>query len=149
MVAAESAVTVRRPPEDVYAFLADGLNNARWRRSVRSVSLASGTPGQVGAVYAQRLAGPGGIEVDGDYEITEARQGEAIRFRVVAGPARPRGAFLLAPAGDGATRVSFFLTAEPTGLAKLMGGLLRSAMDAEVRDLERLKQVLEGEAPAG
>ena len=149
MVAAEYAVTVRRPPEDVYAFLADGLNNRRWRRSVRSVSLASGAPGQVGAVSAQRLAGPGGIEVDGDYEITEARPGQVLRFRVVAGPARPEGAFLLVPADDGATRVSFALTAEPTGLAKLMRGLLRSAMEAEVQDLERLRQILEGEAPAG
>lgn len=148
MVAAEHTVTVHRSPGDVYAFLADGLNNARWRRSVRSVSLVSGAPGEVGAVYAQRLAGPGGREIDGDYEITEARPSEVIRFRVVAGPARPEGLFLLIPADDGATRVSFGLTFEPSGVMKLLGGLIHKTMEGEVRELDRLKAVLEGEAPA-
>ena len=149
MVAAEHSVTVRRSPGEVYAFLADGLNNARWRRSVRSVSLASGPAGEVGAVYAQRLAGPGGREIDGDYEITEARPGEVIRFKVVAGPARPEGVFLLVPADDGATRVSLGLTFEPTGVMKLLGGLIHRTREDEVRDLDRLKEVLEAEPPAG
>ncbi|WP_433874960.1 SRPBCC family protein [Sinomonas atrocyanea] len=148
MVAAEHTVMIRRSPADVYAFLADGLNNARWRRSVRSVSHTSGDPGTVGAVYAQRLAGPGGREIDGDYEITEARPGEVLRFRVVAGPARPQGVFLLVPADDGATTVSFGLTFEPTGVMKLMGGLIHKTMQSEVNELDSLKAVLEG-APAG
>jgi uncharacterized membrane protein len=148
MVAAEHTVTVRRSPEDVYAFLADGLNNARWRRSVRSVSLVSGEPGAVGTVYAQRLAGPGGREVDGDYEITEGRPGEVLRFRVVAGPARPQGVFLLTPADDGATAVTFALTFEPTGMMKLMGGLIHRTMQAEVGELETLRTILEAESPA-
>lgn len=142
MAAAENSVIVKRTPEDVYAFLADGLNNAAWREGVRSVSLASGAPGQEGAVYAQRLSGPGGREIDGDYEITEARPGEVIRFHVIAGPARPHGVFLLTPAQDG-TKVSFALSFEPHGFMKLMGGMIQKTMDAEVAQLANLKSVLE------
>ncbi|MDQ4491676.1 SRPBCC family protein [Sinomonas sp. ASV486] len=142
MAAAEHSVTVERTPEDVYAFLVDGLNNAKWRSGVRSVSHASGPAGQEGAVYAQRLAGPGGREIDGDYEITEARPGEVIRFQVIAGPARPHGVFLIGPDGGG-TRVTFGLSYEPSGFMKLMGGMIQKTMDHEVAQLETLKTVLE------
>jgi uncharacterized membrane protein len=142
MAAAEHSVFIRRTPEDVYAFLADGLNNTAWRKEVRSISLTSGRAGEEGAVYAQRLAGPGGHEIDGDYEITEARPGEVIRFQVIAGPARPHGIFLLVPQ-PGGTQVSFGLTFEPTGFLKLMGGMVQKTMEHEVAQLENLKAVLE------
>ena len=127
----------------MYAFLADGLNNARWRSSVRSVSLASGSAGQVGAVYAQRLAGPGGREIDGDYRITEAHPTSSLSFEVIAGPARPKGAFTLRPADDGGTHLTFGLAFEPKGFMKLMNGMIQKTMDSEVQQLERLKAVLE------
>ncbi|GAB3276815.1 hypothetical protein GCM10027449_16130 [Sinomonas notoginsengisoli] len=142
MAAAEYSVLVKRTPEDVYAFLADGLNNSKWRSGVRSVSHASGPAGGEGAVYAQRLSGPGGREIDGDYEITEARPGEVLRFRVIAGPARPHGVFLLTPE-PGGTKVSLGLSFEPTGFMKLMGGMIQKTMDHEVAQLETLKSVLE------
>ena len=142
MAAAEYSVLVKRTPEDVYAFLAEGLNNPAWRTGVRSISLASGPAGKEGAVYAQRIAGPGGREIAGDYEITEARPGEVIRFQVIAGPARPHGVFLLTPE-PGGTKVSFGLVFEPTGLMKLMGGMVQKTMDHEVAQLENLMTVLE------
>ncbi|MGT2462030.1 SRPBCC family protein [Sinomonas atrocyanea] len=142
MAAAEYSVLVRRTPEDVYAFLADGLNNAVWRPGVRSVAHASGPAGREGAVYSQRIAGPGGHEIDGDYEITEARPGEVLRFHVIAGPARPRGVFLLRPE-PGGTKVSFALSLEPTGFLKLMGAMVQKTMDHEVAQLENLKAALE------
>ncbi|MEA5457203.1 SRPBCC family protein [Sinomonas sp. JGH33] len=143
MPAAEKSVTIRRTPEDVYAFIADGLNNKLWRPSVKSVSLASGDAGQVGAVYAQRLAGPGGREIDGDYRIVEATPSESLRFEVVAGPARPKGTFTLRPTDDGGTALSFGLAYEPKGFMKLMGGMIQKTMDSEVKQLETLKAVLE------
>jgi uncharacterized membrane protein len=143
MAAAEHSVTVRRTPEDVYAFLADGLNNPRWRSSVRSVSLASGSAGQVGAVYAQRLAGPGGREIDGDYRITEAQPSSSLHFEVIAGPARPKGTFTLRPADDGGTHLTFGLALETKGLMRLMNGMVQKTMDSEVGQLAKLKAVLE------
>jgi uncharacterized membrane protein len=88
------------------------------------------------------MAGPGGREIDGDYEITEARPGEVLRFHVIAGPARPHGVFLLTPE-PGGTKVSFALSFEPTGFLKLMGAMVQKTMDHEVAQLENLKTALE------
>jgi len=59
MAHAENEITIRRPAAEVFSFLADGLNNTRWRPGVRSIALASGVAGTEGAVYSQTLAGPG------------------------------------------------------------------------------------------
>lgn len=89
MAHAENEITIHRSPQDVYAFLADGLNNPQWRSGIQSMFLKSGTPGTVGAVYGQTLTGPGGRPIAGDYTITTADPGKSLSFQVVAGPARP------------------------------------------------------------
>jgi carbon monoxide dehydrogenase subunit G len=142
MAQASNSIDIARPPGEVYAFLADGLNNPKWRPAVKSISLASGKTGEVGAVYHQTLAGPGGGKVAGDYRIAEAVPGRKIRFEVVAGPARPVGVFDVEPAGAG-SRVRFSLSLEPKGLMRLMGGMIQKTMEAEVANLANLKAILE------
>jgi hypothetical protein len=58
MPEASNAVTISRPPEEVFAFLADGTNNARWRRGVLDISHKSGEG--KGAIYTQGVKGPFG-----------------------------------------------------------------------------------------
>ena len=43
---AENTVTIDRPIEDVFAYLADGTNNPHWRSGVVSIERASGDVGQ-------------------------------------------------------------------------------------------------------
>ena len=111
----------------------------------QEVRLASGPAGDVGAVYSQRMAGPGGRSIDGDYQISVAETGVRLGFFVVAGPARPAGSFALTE-HDAGTTVSFSLTLEPKGLMKLMGPMITKTMQAEVAQLENLKRVLEVES---
>jgi uncharacterized protein YndB with AHSA1/START domain len=139
---AEHEVTIARAPEEVFAFLADGTTGPRWRPAVADVAHESGTG--VGARYRQGMKGPMGRRVAADYEITEHEPPRALAFRVTAGPVRPRGRYDLTPAAGG-TSVRFRLDCELSGPKKLlMGGSVQKSMDAEVRNLERLKQVLEG-----
>jgi hypothetical protein len=142
MAHAENQTTISRSPEDVYAFLADGLNNTAWRSGVQAISLKSGAPGAVGAVYSQTLTGPGGRTIDGDYEITAAVPGRHLGFRVVAGPARPAGEYHLSPV-PGGTNVRFALDLQPKGLTRVLGPLIQRTMEGEVAQLARLKAVLE------
>lgn len=142
MAHAENEVTINRSPEDVYAFLADGLNNAAWRTGIQSIALKSGTPGAVGAVYAQTLTGPGGRPITGDYEITAADPGKRLDFQVVAGPAHPAGTYRLSEA-TGGTTVRFSLDLESKGLMKIVGPMIARTMRAEVDQLDTLKRVLE------
>lgn len=142
MAHAESQITIARSPEAVYAFLADGLNNPKWRSGIQAISLRSGAAGSVGAVYQQTLSGPGGRPIAGDYEITEARPGEYLAFQVVAGPARPVGEYRLSQDATG-TLVQFTLDVQPRGLMKLAGPMIERTMRHEVSQLTSLKASLE------
>jgi uncharacterized protein YndB with AHSA1/START domain len=139
---AECTTTVERPIEDVFAYLADGTNNPRWRTGVLSIERTSDDDA-AGATYRQKLRGPGGRAIDGDYQVTAYQPPNFLEFRVTAGPARPTGRFTLAEAGPGRTTVTFALDLRPTGLMRLMGGMIAKTMRSEVDQLPRLKADLE------
>ena len=89
MAHAQQTVTVDRPIAEVFAFLADGLNDPSWRPAVVSISHTSGSG--VGAVYAQSMKGPAGRTIKGDYRVTGFDPPTTYTFEVIAGPARPIG----------------------------------------------------------
>ena len=141
MPAARRQVTIRRPVEDVFGFVADGLNGPKWRSGIADIALVSGSG--VGAIYKQGVRGPGGRRVDADYRVTAFESGSRLRFETIAGPVRPIGEFVFEPV-DGGTRLAFSLEAELNGIKKLlMGRAVQGTMDAEVAATERLKQLLE------
>jgi uncharacterized protein YndB with AHSA1/START domain len=140
MPEATNSVTIARAPADVFAFLADGSNGAKWRTGVLDVSLKSGH-GQ-GAVYQQGVKGPLGRRVSADYEITDYQPGRRLAFQAVSGPVRPQGAYDLEPV-DGGTRVTFSLRCSPSGVKKLMSPMVAKTMRSEVAQLDELRRVLE------
>jgi len=142
MAHAENSVTIQRPAHVVFDFVMDGTKNALWRPAVITVEQAPGSPFGVGAVYKQKLKGPAGRPIDGDYEIVESTPNEQIVFRVIAGPARPTGAYRFAATGD-ATTVTFILDYQPTGLARLLDPIISQTMRSEVATLSNLKTYLE------
>ncbi len=141
MPSAQYTVTVRRSPEDVFAFVADGTTGPRWRSGVLEIALIGGSG--TGARYRQAMRGPGGRRIEADYEITIYEPPRHLAFQVTAGPVRPHGDYRFEPIGDG-TRVTFSLAAELGGLKRLiMGSSVQREMDSGVRSLERLKELLE------
>jgi uncharacterized protein YndB with AHSA1/START domain len=140
MVRAQHSVTIDRPPEDVFAFLANAENDASWRPGVLDVTHESGSG--VGARYRQGVKGPFGRRIAADIEITEYAPPHLIAFRMLSGPVRPTGRYELAGA-DGGTRVRLALEAELKGLQKLMGPMVRKSMSSEVAALDRLEDAVE------
>jgi carbon monoxide dehydrogenase subunit G len=142
MPAASHSVIIRRPVDDVFAFVADGEKCPQWRPGVLDIQRVSGEG--VGTRYAQGVKGPMGRRIAADYTITVFEPDRRIEFQTVTGPARPHGRYDF-EAADGGTRLTFSLDAELTGLRKLiLGGPVQKTMDAEVRTLDNLKRVLEG-----
>ena len=142
MPEAEHSITVARPIEEVFAFLADAENDPRWRTAVLDIARVEGEG--VGARYRQGVKGPMGRRITADYEITVFEPDRRLEFQTVEGPARPHGRYDFEDA-DGGTRLTFALDAELTGLRKsLMASSVQKTMDAEVRALDNLKRVLEG-----
>jgi len=144
MPSATNTITIKRPPADVFAFVADGTTATQWRPGVLDIALASGSG--KGARYTQGVKGPFGRRIAADYEITEFEPNKRLAFRAVAGPVRPTGEYRFDEDADG-TRVTFSLNAE-LGMLKqlLMGRAVQASMDAEVGSLPKLKQVLESQA---
>lgn len=141
MPSARNTVTIRRPVDDVFAFVADGQNARQWRPGVLDVAHASGQG--VGAVYRQGVKGPGGRRIAADYEVTAFEPNQRIAFRAIAGPVRPNGEYRFAADGD-STAVTLSLEAELTGWkALLMGRAVQATMLSEVGNLETLKRILE------
>jgi uncharacterized protein YndB with AHSA1/START domain len=141
MPSAERTITINRPVEEVFTFVADGRNAKLWRSGVVDVDLVSGSG--LGARYSQGVRGPGGRRVAADYEITGYEPNRKIAFRATAGPVRPTGSFSFEGMGP-ATILTFQLDAALGGLQRLlMGGMVQSTMNAEMGALDRLKDLLE------
>jgi uncharacterized protein YndB with AHSA1/START domain len=141
MPMATNELTIKRPPDDVFAFVADGENDPRWRPAVADVAHVSGAG--VGAEFRQGMKGPMGRRVAADYRITAFEPGRLLAFEVTAGPVRPRGRYELSPS-DGGTRIRFSLECDLGGAKKVfMGRQVEKSMKSEVGNLERLKAVLE------
>jgi uncharacterized protein YndB with AHSA1/START domain len=139
---AEHTVTVARPQQEVFDYLAEGTHNREWRPGVLEISRTSAADGQ-GATYRQVLAGPGGRRIDGDYRVTGFDPPRRLEFQVTAGPARPAGAFEVSPDADGSSRVRFTLDLTPAGFMRLMTPMIARQMRREVAQLENLKAILE------
>jgi uncharacterized membrane protein len=143
MAHATNTVVVDRPVALVFAFVADGLNNPKWRDGVVSIQVASQQSSGIGTEYRQVLKGPGGRNIDGDYRLTAVVPDSELSFAVTTGPARPTGVYRFRSLPNGGTEVTFTLEYQPKGLQRLIEPMIRKTMIAEVGALLRLKQVLE------
>ncbi len=141
MPSAERTITINRPVDEVFTFVADGRNAKLWRPGVLDVDLVSGTG--LGARYSQGVRGPGGRRIAADYEVTEFEPSSKIALRATAGPVRPAGSFTFEGLGTG-TVLTFKLDAALGGLQKLLlGGAVQSTMNAEMGALDKLRDLLE------
>ena len=144
---AEAAVTIARPPEEVYAYWRALENAPRFMEWVESVEVR-------GAERSWwRARGPAGDRWEWEAEILEDRPNELLVWRSLPGSdLRHQGAvrFLPAPGGRGTeVRAAIELRAPGGPVGRALARVARKAPAFVVReDLRRLKQVLEaGETP--
>ena len=137
MPSASHSVTINRPASEVFAFVADGENEPRWRPGVLDIQRVSGQG--VGAVYRQGVRGPGGRRIAADFEVTAYEPDRRTAFRTIAGPVRPIGEFRFQESGGATT-----LTMSLGGVKRLlMSSMVKKTMDAEVAAIENVKRILE------
>lgn len=136
MAHAQQTVLVSRPIGEVFAFLADGTNNPKWRPDVTDIHVVSGRG--LGAEYAQSMTGPRGRTIRGDYRVTRFDEPDRLDFEVTAGPARPVGSFVLRAVSAGSTEVTFTLDLKPRGVMVLMTPMINKQVAAEVDNIHLL-----------
>ena len=107
-----------------------------------------GSAGTKGAVYRKMVAGRSGLSIPAELEITQARPGAEIQFRVTSGPSNRSGGYYLSTENDG-TRLRYALEARPEGPFSfldrfgLLNRIAQRRVRTEVSQLDRLKDVLE------
>ena len=129
----EEQIEIARPPEQVYAVVADLERGPEWQPTLVRVDAERGTE-------VRRIAGH---ERESRFEVTRAEPPRLFEIVSHDGPVRAWATFELEPAGAG-TRVRFSLVLELSGALRFAGPMLRGRAEREARDnLERLKKLVE------
>lgn len=139
----ETAVTINRPREELYAFWRRLENLPRFMKHLDEVvDVGGGCSHWVGK-------SPLGFRVEWDAEIVEEREGQLLSWRSLPGSQiRNAGTVLFEDAAGGrgtVVRVSLELLAAGNVLGQAVGKVLAPVTEQQVReDLRRFKQLMEG-----
>jgi uncharacterized protein YndB with AHSA1/START domain len=123
-----ATVTIDRPIDEVFAFLANGENDKRFSSRIIEIAKTTDGPPGVGTIFAS-TAKDGGIKAKHEFELTEFEAPTKIRWKELSkGPVvTVEGGYDLALAGT-STELTFFNELEGRGLGVLIAGLaVRSA----------------------
>ena len=137
-----NTVTIDRPVEEVFTFLAAFENVPTWNYAIEETIKTSAGPVAAGATYRQIRSIPRRAEEE--FEVTLFEPPSRIAIRGQIGPFRTRATYVLEPVGR-ATRLINEVDLEPSSLAlKLVAPLAIPRVKAGVaRNLGKLKQLLE------
>jgi len=145
MDAFENTVTIARPRDEVFAFLADFRNVPRWNYAIDETWQTSPGPTGVGATYSQTRSIP--LKSQEAFEVTVFEPPARVAIHGKIGPFLATLTYLLAPAVGG-TRLTNRVDLEPSqAVARLAAPIavprVRTAVAA---NLVALKQILEDES---
>src|SRR4051795_5137643 len=143
----EQSFTVRRPPDDVFAFMVDPGNLKRWQPSKLSVEpLTEGPPRQG---YRVKERTKMGLRTwDQVVEFTEFEPGRAFTTHIVEGAVPVDGRWTFEDDGAGGSRVHFVADGELTGVSRLLAPVIRRGVARSFRPYhELLAAQVEATAP--
>lgn len=139
-----SEITIERPPGIVSAYVSDPTNAPVWHGNIKSTEWKSEPIIHVGSrvAFAAEFLGR---KLDYIYELVEFTPGEKLVMRSIDGPFPMQTIYTFEETRNGHTRMTLRNQGEPTGLSKMMGPMLATAMRAaNDKDLAKLKAILEG-----
>jgi uncharacterized protein YndB with AHSA1/START domain len=134
-------VTIRRPPEDVFAVLSDVGNSPKWSSNTIEERLL--TPGALrkGSRRRALVKGFAGRTMQNDAEMVEFEPNRRMVVDLLDAPFPARFVIELTPI-DGGTRLDWTGTFSPHGLlapaAGLIAGFYRMAFEKDLRKLKAL-----------
>lgn len=135
-------VTIARPLDEVFEFVADARNRPRWDESVDSEELTSPEPIRVGTTVRTRMRSMG-REYEYTWEIVEHEPPNRMTVESTSGPFPTTLAFRFS-GQDAATSVEASVTCRPSGLLRLFQPLIARTTQKNLdRGYARLKLLLE------
>jgi carbon monoxide dehydrogenase subunit G len=142
VITIEKSVHINKPISQVFAFMSDFANDAKWQSDlVRSEQTSQG-PIAVGTtgLYVQKLMGQ---ELKNDVVVTVYEAPKRFGMKTTSGPVQFEVQVSLEEMGGG-THLTLNAKGEPGGVFKVAEGLLKKELEKTFeRDLQKLKQILE------
>ncbi len=140
-----AARTIRRPADEVFAFVSDATNNPRWQRGMRSCTWTSPPPIGLGSTYRQEAAFLG-RRIATDFEVVDHRPGRSVTIRSTSGPFPITVRRSVTPLDEASSRVEAEITGDPGRFFRLAGPLVqRLAQRSVTADYNRLEALLHGD----
>jgi uncharacterized protein YndB with AHSA1/START domain len=137
----QNTVMIRRPIEEVFAFLAEFENIPRWNYAIVETHKVSQGPVGVGTIYQQVRSVPSRSEER--FEVTAYNPPHQLEIRGQLGPFPSRLAYALDAVPEG-TRVTNSVELELRGPGRLLGRVaVPRVRDAVAANLRKLKELLE------
>jgi len=143
MIKVESSVVIGRPVEEVFAFVADPANNAKWQEGLIESRLESPGPMGLGSKITD-VRKFIGRKLESQLEVTAFEPGKRVSLKVVKGPLPFEVTQTFEPEAGG-TRLGFVAQGEPAGFFKLAEGMVKKQLEDQLTEnASRLKKALEG-----
>ncbi len=139
-----ATVTIERPIEEVFDFLADGENDKKFSPRVLEIEKKTDGPPGLGTVYASTVK-DAGIKTKREFELTVFERPTRLRWKELskAPIVVPEGGYDLEPEGNG-TKLTFFNELEGRGFGKLILGPAARAAGKGADDFANsIKQTIE------
>ena len=149
MSSATWSVSVDRPIQDVFGFLAEGTNNPMWQPGISLVARVSPTDVGLGegARYVQRIADSSGRTVEETYVVTRFDPPRLLEYVATRGTTRTVGLFTLARIDAGTTHVELTLRRETSGLGSTFTRTDGEQLRRQAAALEHLPSAMRDECP--
>jgi uncharacterized protein YndB with AHSA1/START domain len=142
MISVEDNVVIRRPLDEVFAFVADAENDPKWRDDHLETVRTSDGPIGPGTTYREVIKFMGRMEARA--QIVEYEPRRRVALRLTSGPLRPTLTYSFEPA-DGGTRLTYRVDLRTSGLFRLMEPLMPGTIRKQWRgNFGNLKRILEG-----
>ena len=137
-----NSIVIRRPLEDVFAFMSNIEHEPQWRPNVMEVKVTSGLPLRQGSTYLY-VVKMMNRQMRTEGKITSFEPNRGWSFESVSGAIPLKGNVALEPAHEG-TKVTLGGEVTLRGLLNLFAPLMRGMMGRRVNgDLQNLKKLME------
>lgn len=142
MIKLEGSIIVRRPIEEVFAFVADQRNGPEWQSGLLEVRPTSEGALGLGTkhIFVRKFMGR---RLEATNEYIEYKPNKKFAFRSTSGPMEFKAGYLTESTAEG-TKLTAWIEMQPKGFAGLAEPLIASSLKRDVlANLGKLKDLLE------
>jgi carbon monoxide dehydrogenase subunit G len=142
MFSVEKSVHIEKPAADVFSFVSEFANDAKWQDGIVRSEQTSQGPIGVGTT-GQTVQKFMGRELKNDLQVTTFEPPKRFGAKTTSGPVQFEVMCTLEEMGGG-THMTVHMEGEPGGFFKVAEGMVKNELNKTIdRDLAKLKQVLE------